>query len=177
MIHRAAACFFLLTQDQTGWRHWMREKEEPTPATITELTNRYRKYHQCNIQYMLHFAKLVVHICMFTRSKWVWSLKPVPGHKRPQPRLGIRWNSQRPTWCFEVTFFLMSCLMKNNSESIQRRFSVCVSRYDKQSVYNRRRVGEAPDPAPGHLDHGCLCESQRWQAASGARCQCGIILH
>uniref|UniRef100_A0A4W6D553 Translocase of outer mitochondrial membrane 40 like n=1 Tax=Lates calcarifer TaxID=8187 RepID=A0A4W6D553_LATCA len=67
---------------------------------------------------------------------------------------------------------------ENYSENVHRSFfSLCVSRYDKQSVHNRRCVGEAPDPAPCHPHYGCLCKSQRRQAASGPRCQCGIILH
>ncbi len=53
----------------------------------------------------------------------------------------------------------------------------CVSRHDKQSVYNRRRVGEASYSASCHIDHGCLRKSQRGQAASGPRRQCGIIFH
>lgn len=41
-------------------------------------------------------------VCVLNRSRWEWSLKPVQEHRRPQPPLGTRWNSPRPTWCFEV---------------------------------------------------------------------------
>lgn len=53
-----------------------------------------------------------------------------------------------------ATLSQMSCSMKTT-------FFVCVSRYDKQSVHNRRCVGEASNPSPCHPDHGCLCKSQR----------------
>lgn len=157
-------------------------KEVPMPATITEPTSRYSKYHHAvqKLFYYVYFTWDVYwkSVFMFTRSKLAWSLKPVPGHRRPQPHLGTRWNSQKPTWSFEVNLFpwLAQWKLLRTCTVFERFFCVCVSRYDKQSLHYRRCVGEASDSAPCHFDHGCLCKSQRWQAAGGPRRKRGLIL-
>lgn len=126
----------------------------------------------------MHIENVHSHVFVLTRSKSGSSLKPAPGRRRPQPHLGTRWNSQRPTWSFEVILVLQLAHWELfRKPSVTETICVCVSRYDKQSVYNRRGVGEASDSAPRHPDHGCFCESQRRQAASGSRRQRGIVLY
>lgn len=100
-------------------------KEVPMLATITEPINRYGKCHRTVWTHHLLLVHIEnVHMFVFTRSKSVWSLKPVPGRRRPQPHLGTRWNSQKPTWSFEVNFFLQLWVKCNAEWKLWRKHSV-----------------------------------------------------
>lgn len=119
--------------------------------------------------------------CVLDRSRWEWSLKPVPEHRRPQPPLGTRWSSPRPTWCFEVINFYFyifyDCVWTNIRFYFVCLFVSPASRDDKQPVHHRRSVGEASNAAASHPDHGGFCEPQRGQAAGWPRRHRGMTLH
>lgn len=71
-----------------------------SPSQQTGKVNATR-LHKRNVNIRC-FYLMYICVCLFTRSKWELSLKPAPGRRRLQHRLGIKWSSLRPTWSSEV---------------------------------------------------------------------------
>lgn len=86
--------------------------------------------------------------CVLDRSRWEWSLKPVPEHRRPQPPLGTRWSSPRPTWCFEVinlffifTYFILVSWSKRSEQTSDVILFVCLFLLHPGMINSRCIIG------------------------------------
>lgn len=141
-------------------------KAVPMLATITEPTNRYRKCQHTVNKHTIYLS-CILHICMCVSIRQIQVGVEFEASTRTQETttsFGYQMELPEANMVFRgKQLFFSADLMfdENYQERIREIFSVCVPRYDKQSVHNRRCVGEASDPAPCNPDYGRVRKSPR----------------